>query len=732
MTLFASRTKLLLVATWFTFCAQSIAEGAAAQKNVLLLYGSRSDMPANIVVDGTIRLELKREFDVNLDIYSEYFDELRFPRQDYSAAVNWLRDKYAGTAFDVVVAVGVDALRFMHTYRDDLFKGAKFVFWGRREGLRHWTSKAPLAAALAPEMNRQVRAIVDFIAQLQPDLQQLIVVSGASTADRNWEAAARTVLGAYEKRFTISHLAAQTLERVQDRLARVQGRSAVLFLTMNEDAAGRRLFKGEALTKVVQAAAAPVYSTSDLHVDTGITGGVLISQEIMSKDAAKLVAWLLRNERVETDLHEVVLVPTVNWRQLRRWRIPTSRIPAGAVVIEKDPSMWEHYKWRIGVVVALCAIEAMLIVALLIQGANRRRAERSLRESKRLLQSTIDALDAQVALLDGDGTVVALNQAWLHFREGNCDSEAGTALGRRYLDVCSGSEYPEVLSSAVRDLLSGAREYFGCVYPCTQGREKLWFQVRMNRFQTDGTLWVVMQHENVTDIKLAHASQQRLTGLLLRAQDDERKRIARDLHDVTAQNLATIRAQFMRVRRFSPELHRKAQESVEEGLRLSDEVIRELRTLSYVLHPPLLDESGLVPALQWFIRGFIERSGIQVDLLVHGEVRRLPTDAEIALFRVAQESMANIHRHSGSATATICVTQDPGGAVLQIIDGGRGFSKHADPGHSRRVLPGVGIMGMQERLRQLGGQLEIESGTQGTTVTARVPSKECYAAYSDR
>jgi len=148
-------------------------------------------------------------------------------------------------------------------------------------------------------------------------------------------------------------------------------------------------------------------------------------------------------------------------------------------------------------------------------------------------------------------------------------------------------------------------------------------------------------------------------------------------------------------------------------------VIKELRTLSYLLHPPLLDDLGLIPALQWYVRGFMERSGIQVELHVNGEIGRLPTDLETALFRVTQESLTNIHRHSGSPSAIICTTQVQDEVVLQIKDRGRGISGNGTSPVAPQ--PGVGIMGMGERLRQLGGQLDIESSDQGTIVTARVP-----------
>src|SRR6185436_10800965 len=172
-------------------------------------------------------------------------------------------------------------------------------------------------------------------------------------------------------------------------------------------------------------------------------------------------------------------------------------------------------------------------------------------------------------------------------------------------------------------------------------------------------------------------------------------------------------------------------ETLDESISLCTQVIQELRTLSYVLHPPFLDEAGLVPALQWFVRGFIQRSGVQVELLVMDEIGRLPTDVETALFRVVQECLTNIHRHSGSRSAVIWVTKQDEAVVVRVTDDGHGFALPRPDTREVPLLPGVGIPGMRQRLRQLGGELEIESSPEGTTVNAKIPISEGrYAAYS--
>ena len=240
---------------------------------------------------------------------------------------------------------------------------------------------------------------------------------------------------------------------------------------------------------------------------------------------------------------------------------------------------------------------------------------------------------------------------------------------------------------------------------------------------------LVVTHEDVTEIKQAHEAQQKLTGLLMQAQDEERRRIARDLHDVTVQNMVAIKANLTFVENRPRDPAPVRAETLRESMSLCDQVIKELRTLSYLLHPPFLDEVGLGPAVQWYVRGFVQRSGIQVEVLME-DIGRLPTEVETALFRMVQETLTNIHRHSGSKSAVIWLTKEEDTAVLRVSDSGHGFSLPVTPENKEWTSPGVGILGMRQRLRQLGGELEIESSSQGTTVNARVPiSKGEYASY---
>ena len=220
-----------------------------------------------------------------------------------------------------------------------------------------------------------------------------------------------------------------------------------------------------------------------------------------------------------------------------------------------------------------------------------------------------------------------------------------------------------------------------------------------------------------------------LANRLMHAQDDERRRIAMTLHETTSQDLAAMKMLLVHLSR-DGHFSQGERDDIAEGIALAQRAITEIRTVSYLLHPPSLDEAGLLSALRWHAGGFAERSGIKVDLDLPESMERLPLDTETVLFRIVQESLTNIHRHSGSATARIRLRRDEEMLELQIEDQGHGIPK----GSLGQLTAGgegagVGIAGMTWRARQLGGSLEVKSSDHGTTVRVLLPlAKDAFAA----
>lgn len=213
----------------------------------------------------------------------------------------------------------------------------------------------------------------------------------------------------------------------------------------------------------------------------------------------------------------------------------------------------------------------------------------------------------------------------------------------------------------------------------------------------------------------------RLSGQLLRLHDEERRSIARDLHDTTAQGLVALAATLTQLHSLVPSSNRRGRKLLSESEALLKECLREVRTLSYVLYPPMLEQAGLEDAIRHFRNGFVGRTGIEVRLEIPQRLGRLGREVELALFRVAQESLANVQRHSGSACAEIVLEKQGGVVELEVNDHGRGAgNRNGDYGEFPFVA-GVGIASMKERIKQVGGRLQIKSDGNGTKVRATVP-----------
>ena len=227
-----------------------------------------------------------------------------------------------------------------------------------------------------------------------------------------------------------------------------------------------------------------------------------------------------------------------------------------------------------------------------------------------------------------------------------------------------------------------------------------------------------------TDIsgrRRAEESLRHLSARLLQLQDDERRRIARELHDSAGQILVALDINLSLIEKNAENHSPKTVNAINESLGLVQQLSKELRTISHLLHPPLLDEAGLRSAVQWYVDGFAKRSKIPVDLELASDLGRLPRELETTIFRIVQECLTNIHRHSGSATANIRISRNSDGVAVEIRDRGKGMSNNNSRNSSGPVTPGVGIQGMRERVRQLGGHLKIRSGSGGTTVSAILP-----------
>jgi len=333
------------------------------------------------------------------------------------------------------------------------------------------------------------------------------------------------------------------------------------------------------------------------------------------------------------------------------------------------------------------------------------------------IQEVIDGLVEQVALVSCDGTILAVNECWR--RQVERQARTGLHISRDYLAfleglIQDGDEGVKPILRAFREISTGSRGTFRHLYKGSGAFDGYDFRIVVAPLTIHGTPHVLVSVHDVTELVSLKRQRRRVGGQLLRAQEDERRRIARELHDSTSQMLISLRFDLSHLTRGN--VGREAVAIIDEAKKTLEEIQREIRTFSFVAHPPSLTANGLSMALRNLAKGFAERTGleIEVDVLDPGEAS---ASVEAAMYRLAQEALANIHRHAGASRAAIRLVGKKGCLHLVITDDGVGISE----GMRSPQSIGVGIMGMRERVHELGGRISIRRAVQGTILTVSLP-----------
>jgi len=375
-------------------------------------------------------------------------------------------------------------------------------------------------------------------------------------------------------------------------------------------------------------------------------------------------------------------------------------------------------------------------VAQLQQKAEAFESEAALKQSEERFRLLVEGVqDYAIYSLDPQGVITSWNVGARRIK----GYTAAEIIGRNFSTFYTREDIERSLPAKVLQIAREEGHYAGEGWRVRKDGSRFWSSVvvtplrdasgsvigfsKITRDMTERKELMDRIQQHAEELETAQLSLRRLTGQLLHVQDDERRRLARELHDSAGQILAALNMNLESLHEaLKDQLAPALAQRLEESIRLANQVIRETRTLSYLLHPPLLDEAGLRDALHWFVGGFIERSGIQTELEISASFSRLPRELEIAIFRIIQEALTNIHRHSGSPKAGIRLALEQNEVLLTISDQGKGMppAESSEESRSGRKL-GVGVAGMRERVLLLGGRFEIADGNPGTIVKAAFP-----------
>jgi two-component system, LuxR family, sensor kinase FixL len=355
----------------------------ASEKSVLVLYGERGDLPAIEAVEENLRQVFHASTSPRIEVFSEYLDFARFPPEQYEGSlVRYLQERYAGRRIDLVVPVAGFALEFALGHREELFPGAPLVFCAidRRE-----LEKLRLPAdATGITAHFDIGRTVELILRLQPDVPEIVCVSGTSGFDQRWAEETRRIMERSHARVRVRWIADKSLGDTVDEISRVPRASAVLFISMLRDGVGQSTSSVDVVRDLARASKAPVYGVSSQFLDAGVVGGAMFDFGENARSTAELALRTLRGQWVpygapETESRNPLLI---NWQALKRSQLSESRVPGDAEVRLRPPGLWETHRAFILVVGGAILFQAVLIAGLVLERFWRRKAETSLRQSE--------------------------------------------------------------------------------------------------------------------------------------------------------------------------------------------------------------------------------------------------------------------------------------------------------------------------------------------------------------
>ncbi len=552
------------------------------RKNVLIITEVGVTHRAAATITESLGSALSANQEYQVEIYSESLDTPAFVDEASQQKIEkLLLEEYEGRKIDAIVAMGPRPITFTSRFANSFFPGVPVIFGGSTQAQ---AGNPELESRFTGSwMKLEPEKTLDAILKLLPKTRHIVVVGGSSAFDKGIEAQVAAALSSHPSTVEITYLTSLTMADLLERVRQLPRETAILYTSFFRDAAGKEFINAAtALPMVSKAANAPVFGISDTYLGHGIVGGYVLNFADQGKIAARMVLDIFRGKSPR-DI-PIQISPGVylfDWRELQRWRLPEGSLPAGSIVLFREPSLWQRARWII--------IASILII----------------------------------------------------------------------LSLASLAAY----------LLFSRRQ-----------------------------------------LRLARDEQARLSGRLINAQEEERKRLASELHDDFSQRLALLSLGLETAAELVPPSAREAHEQLHELINSASELGADLHTLSHRLHSSTLERLGLVPGIGAYCKEFSAQQGIQVAFTHDDGLPRVSPDVALCLFRIVQESLRNVRKHSDASKATVALEQVDANLHLSVSDDGAGFDVKEAANNQ-----GLGLFSMGERARLSGARFGIQSEPQKGT-----------------
>jgi PAS domain S-box-containing protein len=695
-------------------------------KNVLILYSfsDRNLFDSLDSLKAAIRSRAREP--VNFEV--EYLETQRLLNADYETSLSeTLRQAYSTEKFDTVIVAAYPALQFAVKHRNDIFPDVPIVFSYVFAG-RFRDQKLP-PGVTGVTVAVDIRGALDLALRLNPDTKNVALIIGNTDFEKHWQEAFHHEFLPFRDKANLIDLGWSPSDQLMKQVSQLPAHTVVFFEVSPQFSAQPVFGTHDALAAI--AGEVPTYCVfSAFCMGRGAIGAFYSENAEQTAQTAYLVSRLFEGEKAENIpvLHDSGAHPVVDWRELGRWNIAERAVPAGSLVLFRQPSPWQRVQNYVLGGAALLIIEGFLIFYLLRQTSNKKKAERSLvvsethlRESSDILQESeerfrrvADTAPVMIWMSGVNKLCTFFNQAWLDFAGRSMEHELGNGW--------ASGVHPEDLDRCLQTYIGAfdVRAHFEMEYRLRRydGKYRWIIDVGVPRFESSGNfMGYIGSCIDITDRKLTEKSLEELSGRLISGQEAERTRIARDLHDDFSQRLALLGIGLGRLWKKRPESEEDERALIRELWDQTKEISSDVHRLSHQLHSSKLEHVGLGPALKGLCSEISEKYGIQVEFKEEAISSPIAKDVALCLFRIAQEALSNVVKYSQVQRASVELSSLENEIRLRVADAGTGF----DPAIEKPDA-GIGLVSMRERLRLVGGVLSVRSAPMaGTEILAEVP-----------
>lgn len=638
-------------------------------------------------------------------IHVEYLDLLRHPGEAYRLQLAAsLMSKYADQTIDLVFCLAQPTMDFILKEGRGVAPGAVVLSWSAQIPGGVDINKRQVVLQ-SPRLD--ISGTLQLALALFPRTERVVVIQGTGDIERRYEDDLRSDLAAWRGKLQIEDTRALTVEEIEARLSALPKNSIILGFMFSRDARGRAVTSVDFLRGLAKSSNAPIFIIADTQLGIGTIGGSVIP---IGTNAAELAAkgidilrGTLKLNAGATKLEETH-APMFDWRQLERWGADPSVLPDNTIFINRPRTQWEEHKTVIGLTIAVMACLTVMTLSLLSMNRRLKESETRFRLLAENSSDMISRHDAHVKYLYASPACRAL-----------LGYEPEELLGHSALEFIHPEDIPKVddTRSAIIERPSTSTTVFRAR---RKDGEYIWIETTSRTIfdkKTGGVLEIQAASRDITQRKKAEVEIQELIKYIINLQELERQRIAKDLHDSVSQ---TLSAAVLNLKSYikSPEKHG---EQLNLGLQFLENASVEIREIYTDLYPSILAHMGLVATIRWYARNHLEMNGIGTELALQ-ENMRLPHDIEVNLYRIFQEVLSNIVRHSGASKVGIALTHESGAIRLAVENDGRGF----DVEKSAASGKGFGLLNIRHRVNNMKGSLSIDSDpVAGTKIVITIP-----------